>query len=136
MSKADDLTKESYKESSVTWLALFTATGTLVCCAIPIILVSLGLGTVVASMVSSLPFLVTLSEHKIWVFSISGVMLMLSAWMLYRPDRTCPTEPKLAELCHKTQLWNRRIYWFSVILWSIGFFAAFLALPLTMWLEG
>ncbi|HBY85473.1 MAG TPA: hypothetical protein DEO86_06325 [Colwellia sp.] len=132
MSKPDDLTKES----SVTWLALFTATGTLVCCAIPIILVSLGLGAVVASMVSSLPFLVTLSEHKIWVFSISGVMLMLSAWMLYRPERTCPTVPKQAELCHKTQLWNRCIYWFSVILWIIGIFAAFIVLPLTIWLEG
>lgn len=124
------------KETSLTWLSLFTTTGTLVCCVLPITLVALGMGATMASMASSFPFLVTLSEYKIWVFSISGMLLILSAWVMYRPGRTCPTEPKLAELCHKTQIWNRRVYWFSVILWIIGFFAAFLALPLTIWLEG
>jgi len=123
------------KETSLTWLALFTTTGTLVCCAIPITLVTLGMGATVASMVSAMPFLVTLSQHKIWVFAISGVLLALSAWMMYRPGRACPVDPKLGVLCNKTQKWNKRIYWFSVILWCIGFFAAFLALPLQIWLD-
>ena len=123
------------KETSLTWLALFTTTGTLVCCALPITLIALGMGATMASMASSFPFLITLSEHKVWIFVISGVLLTLSAWVMYRPGRNCPTDPKLAELCNKTQLWNRRIHWFSVILWCIGFFAAFLALPLQIWLE-
>jgi hypothetical protein len=123
------------KETSLTWLALFTTTGTLVCCAIPITLVTLGMGATVASMVSAMPFLVTLSQHKIWVFAISGVLLALSAWMMYRPGRACPVDAELGELCNKTHKWNKRIYWFSVILWCIGFFAAFLALPLQIWLD-
>ena len=45
------------------WLILFASTSTLLCCALPILLVSLGLGAVVVSMASSLPFLVTLSQH-------------------------------------------------------------------------
>lgn len=120
----------------LTWLALFTSTGTIICCALPILLVSLGMGATLASMVSSLPFLITLSLHKPLVFGLSAVMLMFVAWVLYRPNRSCPIEPELGEICDKTQIWNKRLYWLSVILWCIGFFAAFLALPIKIWLEG
>lgn len=129
-------TADNHKETSITWLALFTTTGTLVCCAIPILLVSLGMGATVAAMVSNIPFLLTLSQHKGLVFGLSGFMLLLAAFMMYRKGRSCPVDTELGQLCHKTQRWNRRIYWFSVALWLIGFFAAFLALPLQMWLDG
>lgn len=123
-------------ETRLTWLALFTTTGTIVCCALPITLVALGMGATMASLVSNVPFLVTLSEHKILVFTISGCLLAASGWLLYRSGRTCPTDPILAELCIRTEKWNRRIYWFSISLWGVGFFAAFLALPLRIWFEG
>ena len=110
--------------------------GTLVCCALPITLVALGMGATMASLVSNVPFLVTLSQHKILAFTISGFLLALSGWLLYRSGRECPTDPTLAALCIKTQVWNRRIYRLSVTLWGVGFFAAFLALPLQIWLEG
>lgn len=123
------------KDSGVTWLTLFASTGTLICCALPIILVALGLGATVAALTSIFPFLITLSQHKIWVFAFSGAMLGLSGWLLYRPGRRCPTDPELGALCEKTNIWNRRIYWTSVAIWGIGFFAAYLALPLRIWLE-
>lgn len=118
------------KESSVTWLTLFTTTGTLVCCAIPIMLVTFGLGATVVAMTSAFPFLIVLSKFKLWVFAFSGLMLAFSAWFIYRPGRYCPTDPQLAALCERALKWNQRIYWSSVVLWGIGFFAAFLALPL------
>jgi hypothetical protein len=93
------------------------------------------MGATMASLVSNLPFLVTLSQHKMLVFAISGCLLVLSGWILYRPGRACPTEPGLAELCRRTDKWNRRVFWFSISLWGIGFFAAFMALPLRIWLE-
>ena len=123
-------------ETRLAWLALFTTMGTIVCCALPITLVALGMGATMASLVSNVPFLVTLSQHKISVFATSGSMLMLSGWILYRSGRTCPTEPELAEICHRAQKWNRRVFWFSIALWGAGFFAAFLALPLRLWLDG
>ncbi|MEE8388213.1 MAG: hypothetical protein V3R65_06540 [Acidiferrobacterales bacterium] len=118
------------KESSVTWLTLFTTTGTLVCCAIPIMLVTFGLGATVVAMTSAFPFLIVLSKFKLWIFAFSGLMLAFSAWFIYRPGRYCPTDPQLAALCERALKWNQRIYWSSVVLWGIGFFAAFLALPL------
>lgn len=123
------------KDGGVTWLTLFVTTGTLVCCALPILLVTLGLGATVAALTSALPFLITLSQHKAWVFALSGLMLGLSGWLIYRSGRSCPSDPQLGELCNKTHIWNRRIYWSSVIIWGIGFVAAYLALPLRIWLD-
>ena len=137
MNRFESTTAESATprlETGTTWVALFASTGTLVCCALPIILVTFGMGTTVAALTSSIPFLVTLSQHKVWVFAGSAVMLALSGGMMYRPGRSCPVDPELGALCDRTQVWNRRIYWTSVILWGVGFLAAFLALPLRIWL--
>jgi len=123
------------KQTGATWITLFASSGTLICCALPIILVTLGMGATVAALTSTFPFLITLSQHKVWVFAGSAVMLVLSAWIMYRPGHSCPVDPELGRLCDKTQVWNRRIYWTSVILWVVGFFAAFLALPLRIWLD-
>ena len=87
-------------ETGVTWLALFTTTGTLVCCALPITLVSLGLGASLASLVSAAPFLVTLSLYKNWVFSISGGLLALSGWLMYRHGREFQL---LINLCRRSK---------------------------------
>ncbi len=122
------------KNGSVTWLTLFASTGTLVCCALPILLVTLGLGATVAALTSAFPFLIILSQQKIWVFVFSGLMLALTGGLLFRGVRTCSADPKLGRMCDKTQMWNQRIYWSSVTIWGVGFFAAFLALPLRIWL--
>jgi len=117
------------------WLTLFASTGTLICCALPIALVTLGMGATVAALTSSFPFLITLSQHKVWVFAGSGVLLLVSGWLLYRPGRSCPADPQLARLCERALVWNRRLYLGSVLIWSTGFFAAYLALPLRQWLD-
>ena len=123
------------RESGITVFALFASAGTLVCCALPIILVSLGLGASVVAMTGSFPLLITLSQHKIWVFIFSGLMLVLSGWLLYQPGRTCPADPEQAKVCATARRWNLRTYWLSVIILGIGFLAAYVALPLRIWLD-
>lgn len=124
------------REKSLTWLALIASTGTLICCALPIALVTLGLGATVAAISANLPFLVTLTLHKAWLFAASAMLLAGSGWLLFRTDRECPADPLAAALCARTLLWNRRIFWIAVTLWNIGFFAAYIALPLRIWLNG
>lgn len=123
------------KQTSLSWLTLFASSGTLICCALPIILVTLGFGATVAALTSNFPVLISIAQHKVWVFSGSGALLLLSGWLLYRPGRACPVDPELGRLCDRTQLWNRRIYWSSVMLWCIGFFAAYLALPIRVFFD-
>ena len=112
------------------WLILFTSSATLVCCALPILMVTLGLGAVSASIFLTLPFLVTLAQHKLLVFITSGVLLIASAWVLFRRNRTCPADPELAVLCDKAHQFNKRMWWGSICLWLIGFAAAYFALPI------
>jgi hypothetical protein len=58
--------------------SLFTSSGTLVCCALPALLVALGAGAALSSLVSAVPALVVLSEYKEAVFIFAGVMHVLS----------------------------------------------------------
>ena len=118
------------------WLVLFASSTTLVCCALPILLVSLGLGAVSASLFANLPFLVTLAQYKAWMFASSGAVLVLSAWLLFRSGRACPADPELAERCEKAHRWNTRFFWVSVGIWVAGFGTAYLALPIYSWLGG
>ena len=83
---------------------------------------------------NSLTGLVTLALHKTWAFAGSGLMLLASGWLLYRPGRACPSDPELGRLCERAQRWNRRIHGISAAIWGIGFFAAYLALPIRIWL--
>lgn len=123
------------KESLVGVAALFASTGTLVCCALPILLVALGLGSVVAGLAADWPWLIALTRHKIWIFAGSALLLGVTAWVLYRPGRSCPVEPVLAAHCARLDRWNRRVYWSTVAIWIIGFAAAYLALPIRKLLE-
>ncbi len=91
--------RRTFRGAGVVAFAMFTSTGTLVCCALPIMLVSIaGLGAFVASMTSTFPILITLSLHKEWVFTLSGLILVLSGWMVWRPGRSCPNRSRTCPL--------------------------------------
>lgn len=113
------------KPKSWSWVLLFTTTATLTCCALPILLVTLGLGAAVASVAGAAPWLITLSMYKGWVFAVSGVLIAASAWAVYRPGRACPADPEFAAACERADKWNRRFIWVSGVMWCVGFFAAF-----------
>tara|TARA_R110000744_G_scaffold91550_1_gene177531 strand:+ start:52093 stop:52497 length:405 start_codon:yes stop_codon:yes gene_type:complete len=112
------------------WFALFASTTTLLCCALPILLVFLGLGAVSATLFASLPFLVTLSHYKLYLFIGSGVLLAAASWARFRPGRQCPADPELAARCAAADRWNLRVLIVSAAIWTIGFTAAYLSLPM------
>src|SRR3954452_14105175 len=60
---------------ALSYLSLFTSLGTLLCCAVPSLLVLFGLGATVASMLSQAPWLVTMSHHKNVVFIVAGLLI-------------------------------------------------------------
>lgn len=124
---------DRFREGSVAVLALVTSGGTLICCALPIVLVSLGFGTVVAGITGDFPWLVALSRHKEWVFAGSAAVLTLGGWLIYHRARACPADPRIRRACLLLDKWNRRLYWTSVAVWVIGFFAAYLLLPLSLY---
>ena len=131
----DEMTAKNSRPRKWGWLVLLTSATTLVCCVIPIVLVTLGMGATVAVLYSSLPFLSFLGLHKEWTFAITALVLALAAWALFRPGRACPANPKLAKACQSADKWNRRLFLVSVLLWCISFFTAYFLLPITEWLD-
>jgi hypothetical protein len=109
-------------------LSLFTSLSTLLCCALPALLVSLGMGAAMAGLVTAVPQLVWLSEHKNGLF-LSGAFLLLAAGLLqWRAKRmSCPIDPGLNEACRETKGWSAPIYWLSVGIFGVGFFFAYIA---------
>jgi hypothetical protein len=120
-----------HKISSQAWvstLSLFGSTGTLLCCALPALFVSIGAGAAFAGMVSAAPWLVTLSKYKAWTFGISGLLIMIAGWMRWRSrNEPCPIDEKKARACAQLRKLSGIIYGVSVFIWAIGFFFAFVA---------
>lgn len=117
------------------WLAvisLFASVSTLFCCALPAFLVTLGMGAVVAGVVSNFPALIWLSENKTAVFIIAGVLLIVSGFLRLRAARkaTCPVDPVKAKACAMLKKISGIIYWIAAVFYIIGFFFAFLSAKL------
>lgn len=112
-------------------LSLFTSLATLICCALPALLVTLGLGAALAGLVSAAPWITALSTHKELVFGGAGVMLALSGYLQWRGRNSpCPANPEKAKACIKLRKISWAILGFSSLIYLVGFFFAFLAADL------
>jgi hypothetical protein len=107
-------------------VALLGSLGTLLCCALPALLVSLGAGAAVASLVTNVPQLVWLSEHKIPLFLFAAAMLVISGITTYLNRRApCPVDPVQARSCRRVRRFAAGIFFTSLALYAIGFYFAF-----------
>jgi mercuric ion transport protein len=112
------------------WGVLLVSVTTLVCCALPILLVSLGMGAIWATIYANFAAVGFVAENKLWFFSGCAGLLVLAAYALYRPGRTCPADPLLAAKCQSADRWNKGLLAAAGLIWLVGFAAAYLALPL------
>ena len=95
--------------------SLFASSGTLVCCALPALLVSLGAGAVMSSLVSAVPQLVFLSEHKEALFIFAGLMLAASsALQWHNRNAPCPVDLALRQACLHTRKFSVRMLGASI----------------------
>lgn len=110
--------------SSLTSLLL--SSSTLVCCALPALLVAIGAGAALSSLVSVFPQIVWLSEHKEALFTVAGLMMAGAGWLQWR-GRTapCPVDPALRSACMRTHKVSRHLYWMSLGIYLIGAWFAF-----------
>lgn len=125
------LSEQSRTANVITALALFGSFSTLFCCALPALLVSLGAGAVVIGLVSAVPQLIWLSEHKVGLFVFAGSMLTLSAIMRYLTrNAPCPADPLKAKSCQSLRRLSQSIFVVSLIIYGTGLYFAFIAVKL------
>lgn len=109
-------------------LSLFASVSTLLCCALPALLVTIGAGAALASIVSVSPWLVTLSKYKVYTFAFSALMLIGAGFARYKSkDNFCPSDPRQARACARLRKISSIIYFGSVAIFLVGFFFAFIA---------
>ncbi len=109
-------------------LALFGSFGTLLCCALPALLVSIGAGAAVIGLVSTFPQLIWLSEHKVGLFIFAGIMLTVSGITRYLTrNAPCPADPVKAKACTRMRRFSLAIFLFSLAMYLTGFYFAFIA---------
>lgn len=110
-------------------LSLFTSISTLFCCAIPALLAAIGASSAFLGTISNYPPLNFIGEHKTVIFIFSGIMLFISLIVFYKNrKKTCPLDQTAAKrkACKNLKGLTYYTLWFSVILYSIGFYFAFL----------
>ncbi len=106
--------------------SLFATSSTLVCCVIPALLVALGAGAALSSLVSVFPQVVWLSEHKDVVFALAGLMMTGSGVLQWRNRHApCPADSALRDACLRTRKISFAVYLASVALYAIGAWFAF-----------
>ena len=117
-----------WRQTILPSLSLFTSLGTLLCCALPALLVTLGMGAALAGFVGAFPWITGISTYKEWVFAAAGIMLVLSGIVQWRARHApCPADPEKAKACMRLRKISWGILIFSVLIYLTGFFFAFLA---------
>ena len=113
---------------TLAFLSLFTSISTLLCCALPALFVVLGFGAAFAGLVGAVPQLIWLSENKLWLFGIGGILLLMGGILQWRVRIiACPIDTSLGDACSTTRDWSKIIYLLSLGLYFTGVFFAFIA---------
>ena len=131
---------QSARRSAVlSYFSLFTSVSTLLCCALPSVLVLAGLGASVASTLSFLPWLVKLSRHKQWTFLVSGVLITLSFLNMYfiaprlRSTESCDADDPNA--CSDASRASKILLWLSAGIYTVGLVVAYALGPILTMLD-
>lgn len=130
MSNADPISKRVLFAPT---LSLFASTSTLLCCALPALLVTIGAGAVMAGISSNIPGYIWLTEHKVQLFILSGSLLALAIFFRWRSrNAPCPVDPASAKACTRLRRVSGIILWASIIIYVVGGFFAFFAADLLL----
>ena len=122
------MTGGTLHKAVVPTLTLFTSLSTLLCCALPALLVSLGAGAAVIGLVGAFPQLIWLSAHKRALFAVAGLLILGSGLLRWKNRHApCPLDPAQARACMRLRRVSAIVFYVSVGCYAVGVFFAFLA---------
>ena len=123
MSKA----KLAFRETAAPTIALLTSLSTLICCTLPAIMITLGMGAALSSLTSNVPQLIWLSERKALVFGGSLILLYLAWGVRYLTrNMPCPADPAQAKICANLRAIGGWVLYIGFGVWAVGAFSAFI----------
>lgn len=103
------------------FFSLFGSLGTLLCCALPVTLVSLGMGASFASLTSSFPQINCLTQRKDALFIITAILLGFSFMVMKRSQSlACPIDTDQKAVCQVSKKVSTKLFWATVIIYFVG----------------
>ena len=72
------MNRSLFKQFFTPILSLFASFSTLICCALPALLITLGMGAALASIISVFPWITIISKYKIETFITAGFMIFFN----------------------------------------------------------
>ena len=117
------------------FFALFTSTGTLLCCALPSAISAVAGGVAVSGVVSAFPWLMPLSRHKGWLFLASGVLIVLSGAFTLRLQGKLACSITGDGGCEVAGRLTKGMFWSSAGIYVTGAFFAYAIVPILRFLE-
>lgn len=94
---------------------------------------TLGLGSVIASVLEVAPWFAQVGRYKPLLFGGSALLLALNYWLVVVRPRRC--EP--GELCHMDtpfMRFNRRLYWVSLAVYAVAVVITYGGLLVLRWM--
>ncbi|GMT50294.1 MAG: hypothetical protein IEMM0008_1833 [bacterium] len=128
--------KPTRRQKLTSFLALFTSTGTLLCCALPAAIATVAGGAAVTTFVTTFPWLIPFSHYKGWIFLFAGIMIVLSGIITFRPQSKIVCSVTGGIGCEVAGGFSKTMFWVSAGVFTIGTFFAYFIVPILRWLEG
>ena len=100
-------------------ISLVVSSSTLICCALPAIFVAIGAGATLATLTSTFPQLVIISQYKVQISIVTLIILLIAGVFIKKSDSMpCPVDPDLRSICLKTRKNSKTLYFASIIIFA------------------
>jgi mercuric ion transport protein len=81
-------------------------------------------------MVSAFPILIPISQNKGWIFLVGGILLLVNGFYVFKNNKEVACDLDEESACEIADQFNRRMFYMSSIIYSVGAFFAFALVPI------
>lgn len=106
-------------------ILLISNGGVMLCCVIPALLVSLGLGSTLATFLSDYPIFVKVTKYKDFLFLFAFVTLIINAIIIKKNKNKMCDINNLEKECSEVKTVSEKLYYFSLFIFIISLYLSY-----------
>lgn len=99
--------------------------GVMLCCVLPAILVSLGLGSSLATFLSEYPIFIKITSYKDYIFLFVFFILSFNGYILYKNNKKVCEINNLNKECIEVKRVSKLLYFISIFIFLISLYLSY-----------
>lgn len=123
------------KNKFLSILSVFTSSSTLICCALPALVAAIAGGAAVSSLISIFPWMVPLSQHKLWIFLLAWLLIILTGILIFRNQTPNCDLSKGETGCEVTGKFSKISFYISFSILLFATFFSYALTPILRWVD-